>query len=149
MKKVKKVVSILCAVSMILALSVTAFAAETPEMTGIEPLLPSGAELPRVVGYEFSVGSLWRKLDLSVPEDVKEFKIWVHCSTGEVDVEIVDDNGDSVRHLQTLKSTDEQDYYFEDWITRKDAYTGSYYLRMRSHDSRTATGWYNWRDFTY
>lgn len=139
MKKFKKFVSVLCAISMILAVSVSAFAAEANPQA-VEGYTLDGA---RVVGTQFTASTRWKSIPLEIGSSVTSIKVWVHCESGSMNVRIVDEDGTVIKPTQTLIAGSETPY-FEYWFDRSSSYSGDYYLEVRGNNGYSATGWYNW-----
>ena len=145
MKKFKKFVSVLCAISMILAMSVSAFAAETAGTNNQEievPDSPEALDTGRIVGVQFFAGAEWDNIPLGVQENVKNIKLWVYCESGTMDVIVVDGNGKQIREKQTLVSGSEDDDFVKHFV-RDESYTGDYYLQVRGQNGYPASGWYH------
>lgn len=91
----------------------------------------------------FESASDWEHWELPVPLDKKEFDLTVCCELGSVDVQIVDEAGETLRPNRTLVG-DGADPSFTVHLRRAEGYTGSYFLKTRGQNGFPAAGWYGW-----
>lgn len=108
MKKFKKFVSVLCAISMILAMSVSAFAAEYPDYIPMNP--PKTITWEQVEQLQKSTTSLTRA------GNTKPTKVWLNYTSH------MGDNGASICYF----TADTENFYFAMRLTT--GYTGRDYL---------------------
>ena len=125
MKKFKIPMSILCTVSISIAICISAFAAMS------------------IVGVKFTATSDWTDMYLETTKAATRIKIWVYCDKGAMDTMIVDENGNTIRSQQTLVSNTSEDTFVA-YFDRAQGYTDDYILRVRSTDGNKLVGWYNW-----